>query len=262
MRTSSEKVAEPDLSYFEVQAYIGATKHMGGLRSTRELIELCHMGKGAYVLDVGCGVGATPCYLAKRHRCRVVGVDISGRMIARASGRAKRGGVEDRVEFRVADAQNLPFEDALFDAVICESVVTFIEDKQGALSECVRVTKPGGYVGFNEELWIESPPPAEVVEVAERAWGITDEILTSDDWTRLLEGSGLRDVVVRPHKFNTWRESTQVTRYAFGDLVGMLCRVLSLYVKIPAFRKYMKKTRWLPRGLFDYLGYGLFVGRK
>ena len=45
--------------YFEFQAEIGFTKHMGGLKATKELIELCHIDKGKYVLEVGCGVGKT-----------------------------------------------------------------------------------------------------------------------------------------------------------------------------------------------------------
>jgi len=48
-----------------LQADIGITKYAGGLKTTRELIELCHINKDTYVLDVGCGVGLTPCYLAK-----------------------------------------------------------------------------------------------------------------------------------------------------------------------------------------------------
>ena len=92
---SPEEISELEPSYFELQAYWGATKHMGGLRATKELIELCHINKGKYVLDVGCGVGITPCYIAKRHGCRVVGVDISEGMIDWSNERAKREGVED-----------------------------------------------------------------------------------------------------------------------------------------------------------------------
>jgi len=157
-RSEPKETPGPQLSYFELQAYVGTTKHMGGLETTKDLIELCHIGKGTYVLDVGCGVGATACYLARRYGCRVVGVDISEAMIARSNERAEGVSVADRVEFRVADTQDLPFEDALFDVVIGESVVTFIEDKQLVVSECVRVTRSGGYVGLNEELWTETPP--------------------------------------------------------------------------------------------------------
>lgn len=191
----------PDLeiSYFELQAYVGTTKHMGGLETTKELIELCHINRESYVLDVGCGVGATACYLAKRFGCRVVGVDIRESMIARSNERAQKEGAADLVEFKVADAQHLPFEDALFDAVLCESVATFIEDKQRVVNECARVTQPGGYVGLNEELWLQAPP-AQVVERVRHIWSIKPDILTLEGWMELLEGAGLSDIITRTYK--------------------------------------------------------------
>ena len=57
--------------YFDLQADWGITKHMGGLKATRELIELCHITRGHYVLVVGGGIGTTPVYLARQHGCRV-----------------------------------------------------------------------------------------------------------------------------------------------------------------------------------------------
>jgi arsenite methyltransferase len=254
-------MSDPELSYFELQAYVGTTKHMGGFETTKELIALCHIGKDTYVLDVGCGVGATACYLAKRFGCSVVGVDIRESMIARSNERAQKVGVTDRVEFRVADAQNLPFEDALFDVVICESVATFIEDKQRVVSECARVTKPGGYVGLNEELWIEVPP-AQVVERVRHIWDIKPDILTLEGWRGLLEGAGLSDVVALTYKFNARRESSQMKRYSFQDMWRMFYRTLYLYIKNPAFRKYMAADRYLPKDTFEYLGYAVLVGRK
>ena len=143
MQANNESsAAEVRPSYFELQAYWGATKHMGGMRTTRELIELCHIQKGAYVLDVGCGVGATPAYLAKKLGCHVVGIDIADTMIVRARQKVEHEQVEDQVELHAADAQNLPFDDGLFDAVIAESVLTFMPDKARAVGECARVTKP------------------------------------------------------------------------------------------------------------------------
>jgi cyclopropane fatty-acyl-phospholipid synthase-like methyltransferase len=61
--------------YFAFLAQLGFTKHIGSMQATRELIELCHIQRGAHVLDVGCGVGATPRYLAEELGCRVIGVD-------------------------------------------------------------------------------------------------------------------------------------------------------------------------------------------
>lgn len=261
MEDKKPEISSPEISYFELQAYVGTTKHMGGFETTKALIELCHINQGIDVLEVGCGVGATACYLAKKYGCRVVGVDLLESMIARSKERAQREGVVNRVEFRVADVQDLPFEDARFDVVIGESVLTFIKDKQRALSECARVTRPGGSVGLNEELWLGTPP-AQMVEQVRRIWEIKPDIPTLEGWMGLLEGVGLRDIVVQVHEFDTRREATQVQRYRFPDMWRMFYRTLFLYIKNPAFRKYMAERRHLPTDLFKYLGYAIFVGRR
>ena len=88
----------------------------------------------------------------------------------------------------VADAHMLPFKNDLFDIVIGESVLAFL-NKQRALSECVRVTKPGGYVGFNEATWVEEPS----VEFVEYISSITGAKLeTPNGWKSLLENFGLK----------------------------------------------------------------------
>ena len=156
---------EPEISYFGLQAHIGTTKHMGGMETTRELISLCGIAEDSVVLELGCGVGATACYLAQEIGCRVVGVDIREAMVRQSEERAQRVGVTDRVAFRVADARDLPFEDCSFDAVIAESVGTFIAEKQRVVDEGARVTRGCGMVGFNEEIWLKPPPPALAEEI-------------------------------------------------------------------------------------------------
>ena len=256
---SQEQVLASGLAYFDLQAYIGTTKHMGGLAATKELAALCHIDRHAFVLDVGSGVGATPCYLARTYAAHAIGIDVHQAMVAQARERARREGVEDLVEFQIADARDLPFEDSLFGATMGESVVSFIDDKQRVLDEAARVTETGGYVGFNEEIWLETPP-RRLVEFARLTWNV--EPLSLPDWTDMLEEADLHDIVVERHRVSTWREASQVKRYRVRDLIRMACRTLSLYVSQPAFRKYMAERRRVPRDLFDYLGYALIVGRK
>lgn len=259
-----EDASKVEPSYFELQAYWGATKHMGGLKATKELIELCHIDGEAQVLDVGCGVGATPCYIAKTHGCRVIGVDIPERMINRVHERARREGVADRVELCVADAQSLPFQGCLFDAVIGESVLTFVRDKRRAVSEYVRVTRPSGYVGLNEEIWMKTPPQG-LVEYSRRLWDIEAEILTSESWEELLRASGLRDIVARLCRFKSslGEYIEEIRRYSPRDYLSASYRALALYLKSSAFRKYTKgRFTSLPKDFFEYMGYGIYVGRK
>jgi len=263
-QSSLEKISELENSYFELQAYWGMTKHMGGLKATEQLVELCHINQDKYVLVVGCGVGVTSCYLAKRYGCRVVGVDLSEKMVDRSKERAKREGVEDRVEFKVADAQNIPFEDATFDAVICESVNAFIENKPRALSEYVRVIKPGRYVGLNEVTWLKKPPQ-ELAAYLYRIMGA--EFLTCNNgWKGLLEGSGLRETMALTYKTNALSQwINEVRQFDFLDFIRAWCRYLYMFVKSPACRRFTKEALTFPRSifsLFKYFGYGIYVGRK
>jgi arsenite methyltransferase len=254
---------EEDPTYFELHAYTGATKHMGGLNTTKELIELCGIDEGTYVLEIGCGVGATACYMAKNLGCRVLGVDIRPSMVDRARERAGRERLEDRVEFRVADATDLPFEDGSFDVVLVESVTTFIEDKAAAIGEYARVARPGGCVALNEEIWLKTPPLEEIVEYAAITWEIHTDIVTLDDWVRLLEASGLHVTVSSARTFGAMTNVSELARYGCRGFLTLLWRTTKLYFSSSAFRKYMmERRRRLPKGIWDHLGYALVVARK
>lgn len=224
---------------------------------------MCRINKDKYVLDVGCGLGRTVCYIAKKHGCKMVGVDISDRMVEKSNQRARKEGVEDKVKFRVADAQSLPFEDGLFDAVICESVVAFAEDKKRVVGEHMRVNKPGGYVGFNECTWVKTPPPG-LVEYLSRVVGAKME--TPNGWRELLEDSGLTDIVARTYKVRALDQwANEIRQLDFMEHLGAWHRFLFLLVKDPACRRFAKEALRMPKNIFDifkYFGYGIYVGRK
>jgi len=262
----SRKGDESEQHFFDYAAEAGLTKHYGGLGATEELAELCHIGEDVYVLDVGCGAGQTACFFAKRLGCRVMGVDIVERIVERSRERADAEGVADRTEFRVADAQSLPFEDDTFDAVITESVTVFPEDKEKAVNEYMRVTKPGGYVGLSESTWLKTPPPPEILAWAAQDLGAHVKPLTSDGWTRLLDGAGLRDIVSRTYEIQVQREAKAlVGRYGYGGILRSLWRVLVMYTRNPAYRRFVKSVRKagvVPANLVEYLGYGIYVGSK
>lgn len=257
---------EQEQTFFDFAAEVGLTKHLGGIGATQELVKLCHIDKGQYILDVGCGAGVTPCYLAKRYGCKVVGVDISERMIERSRERARKEGIANLMEFRVADAQELPFENDLFDAVITESVTAFPENKQKAVQEYARVTKSGGYVGLNESTWLKVPPPPEMVAWASQDLGASVKPLTSDEWRDLLENAGLREIVIKIGAVDTKDEARGIIqRYGCRGMLGVMWRMLHLYIRNPAYRRFVKKVQGegiTPQNLDEYFGYGIYVGKK
>lgn len=268
MKNKEASVPEQDFSYFGIQASWGVTKHFGGIAGTNELAALCHIDEGKHILEVGCGTGVTTCHLVKSTGCQVTGVDLSGKMIEWARKRARRKGLERKIRFSIADAQYLPFADNVFDAVICESVTAFPENKQRAVSEYVRVTKAGGYVGMNEGTWVKASPPRELIEFIERSMG-NARFLPAEGWQALLQNAGLTEITARTYEINALSQRINEMRgLDFQDRLDRLRGIKDftrLYISSASFRKYAKEitpSMRIIKSLFTYLGYGVYVGRK
>ena len=257
---TTEKNALLSVNFLDMQADVGVTKHIGGFEATNELLSLCHIEDARQVLNVGCGIGVGSTYIAKKYGCHVVGVDISEKMIEWSRRRAREERVEAKVEFRTADVLDLPFEAGRFDVVFAESVLIFVEDKARAIRECVRVTKPGGYVGLNEGFWTEQPSP-EMVALAKDAVGPC--VPTIEAWQALWEASGLQERVVRTRQVDARTEvKSRIQWIGWQWLLRAWGRALRLYITNPAIRQSIKEMFDVPSEVFQYAGYGLFVGRK
>ena len=257
-------------SFLDMQAYVGITKHIGGLPATRTLLSLCHVENAREILEVGCGIGVGPAYAAKTYDCRVVGVDISGRMIEWSRRRAREERVQDKVEFQVADVLALPFESDRFDAILCESVLAFVADKERAIRELVRVTRPGGYVGLNEAFLLTETPSPQVVDLARQ---MGTEMVSLDAWKALWNASGLHARVVRAYRIDPVREVRSRMRWiGLRWLVRGWARALRVYLTQPSLRPALetqlgaaKDTREEEHGTpsaWASFGYGLFIGQK
>lgn len=101
---------------------------------------------GVRLLDLGCGTGDDVCFLSRSvgPHGRVVGVDVSGTMVAEARRRAQAADVP--ASFCQGDAQALSFVDGAFDATRAERLLQQLGDPRQALDEMVRVIRPGGRV--------------------------------------------------------------------------------------------------------------------
>lgn len=114
---------------------------------------------GDAALDLCCGTGDLA--LALRERVgpsgRVVGADFSERMLALAQDKALERGMPD-VTFEWADALELPYSDASFDAVTVGFGARNLADLERGVGEMVRVTKPGGHVVILEITQPRRPP--------------------------------------------------------------------------------------------------------
>jgi ubiquinone/menaquinone biosynthesis C-methylase UbiE len=257
---TTEKKAPLSVNFLDMQAYVGITKHIGGIEATNELLSLCHIEDAREVLNVGCGIGVASTHIAGKYDCHVVGVDISEKMIEWSRRRAREERAEAKVKFRTADVLDLPFEADRFDVVFTESVLIFVEDKARAIRECARVTKPGGYVGLNEGMWTKQPSPEMIVRVKD---AIGPFIPTIETWQALWEASGLQERLLKTYQVDARTEvKSRIQWIGWRWLLRAWGRALRLYITNPAVRQSIKEMFDVPAEVFRYAGYGLFVGKK
>ena len=122
-------------------AVVGTTLQIVG----ESLCEVLDLRSGARVLDVAAGNGNATLAAARRW-CEVTSTDYVPALLE--SGRARALAEGHSIDFQEADAENLPFPDAKFDAVMSTFGVMFTPNQEKAASELARVCKPGGRIGL------------------------------------------------------------------------------------------------------------------
>lgn len=106
-------------------------------------IAFCDIGRAHRVLDVGCGTGAMCDALdATFPACHVTGVDLSLEFVRHCRARLPLA----RFSFDRANAAELPYQDARFDAALSLLLLMLVPDQAGVAAELQRVTRPGGVV--------------------------------------------------------------------------------------------------------------------
>ncbi len=128
------------------ELYEGDWGSFEGQRLARERIHwICAQAEGPEVLDIGCSQGIASILLAREGK-RMTGVDVQAASIEFAEERrsGEEDPVRDRLRFAVAEASNLPFEDASFDTVLLGEVLEHLIDVGPPLAEARRVLRSGG----------------------------------------------------------------------------------------------------------------------
>lgn len=141
------------------------------VRATRWRREIWQRVIGPRVLEIGIGTGKNVRFHPTG--ARVVGIDISPRMLERARRRVARYSAS--TELLVADAQQLPFASASFDTVVSTFVFCSVPDPAAALAEARRVLVPGGQLLLLEHVLSERPLLRRLMRwldpIPARLWG-------------------------------------------------------------------------------------------
>jgi ubiquinone/menaquinone biosynthesis C-methylase UbiE len=209
---------------------------------------------GLDLLDVGCGPGTLTVDLGRRvPGGRVVGIDRSREVVARAAAYAASSGAE--VEFATGDVYSLAFPNASFDVVHAHQVLQHLTDPVRALREMRRVLKPGGVVAVRDsdyscfswapldprlDRWLASyravarhngaePDAGRFLKGWVRAAGFRSLTVTSSTWT-------FADDASSQWWGGLWAERCELSGYAEQALVYGLASKAELADSAAAFR--------------------------
>lgn len=152
---------------------------------------------GETVLDLGSGAGFD-CFLAAKRvgrRGRVIGVDMTPEMVAKARDNARRVDATN-VDFRLGEIEHLPVLDASIDAVLSNCVINLSPDKGAVFREAFRVLKPGGRLAISDVIATQ-PMPAALAKDLEAYTGCVAGAASVELLRRLLAEVGFEEVSIR-----------------------------------------------------------------
>lgn len=116
----------------------------GGITTTKEFVAMLDLKEGAYVLDVGCGIGGSAFLMKRDYGAKVLGFDLSVNMIDIAQERLAKHGMEADVKFEVQDATQIEYPNETFDVIYSRDTILHIEDKETLFANFLKWLKPGG----------------------------------------------------------------------------------------------------------------------
>ena len=155
---------------------------------------IAKLAPGEVVLDLGSGAGFD-CFLAARQvgeTGRVIGVDMTPEMLAKARENARKGGYAN-VEFRLGEIEHLPVADNSVDVILSNCVINLSPDKRAVFRDAFRVLKPGGRLAISDVLATKHLPEKFSEDTALLCGCIAGAALV-EDVKRMLEEVEFADV--------------------------------------------------------------------
>jgi len=191
-----------------------------------DLVAAAGVGPSETVLDVGCGTGVAAREAARQsgNDTLVTGADVNGPMLLAAQGFATDAGLHG-IRWVECDAADMPFDDGVFDVVLCQQGIQFMPDKTAALVEMARVLKPGGRLAAS--VWKSVSPLGKAFscvldrhfgEGTTEPWQAVYSLGDREQVRTLAEGAGFEDIYIEfDVKFVRHRDPTA---FVAGAIAG------------------------------------------
>ncbi|TQF36725.1 hypothetical protein UNPF46_21370 [Bradyrhizobium sp. UNPF46] len=163
--------------------------------ATHELARLAGLSRGAYVLDVGCGLGGPSRRLAAEYGCEILAIDITRPFLDVASGLTERATLSGKIELIHGDAVDYSFPRQCFDFVWMQVAAANIFARSALYRNLFRALRPGGRLALYDIF--EGPNPGLHFPVPWSFDGTTSALLTEGDTIALCRAAGFKYITGR-----------------------------------------------------------------
>lgn len=168
---------------------MGDSLHPGGLSLTKELGERLDLKPKDNVLDLASGLGASAIFLAEEFGSNIYGIDLSRKNVDEANITAQQRCIPN-VQFKVGDAEKIPFKDEQFDVIISECSYCLFPNKVLAAQEIYRTLKAKGRLGITD-VAIEKPLPFDIERLILKVACLADA-LSMQGYKEIFEETGFK----------------------------------------------------------------------
>ena len=162
--------------------------------------EFAKIKEGDTVIDLGSGAG-NDAFIARRltgEKGKVIGIDFTEAMIARAKENAEKLGLKN-VEFRQGDIEDMPVTSNKADVLVSNCVLNLVPNKHKVFSEIYRVLKPGGHFSISD-IVLDGLLPERWKEVAALYAGCVSGAIQRSEYLGIIEEAGFKNITLQKDK--------------------------------------------------------------
>ena len=272
--SSTDTTAACCANFYEqdiIQELLGGSYHPGGENLSGTLARSLGLTPGQTVLDVACGVGTTSRLMSKQLGLCATGLDFSKINVGKAeqlsadeahpesTGESTPLFPPGELKFVEGSADDLPFDDAQFDGVVCECAVSTFADQSKAAKEFFRVLKPGGVFGMTDMVLNGELPKDYAEQVA--PWTCMAKALNAAGYSQLFSEAGFQLIDDQDHSHTLLEMATDIKRKLVMAGVGKaLGAIGSLGMSLSEMRSMLSQSSDLVRS--ETIQYRLLLFRK
>jgi arsenite methyltransferase len=193
--TGAEEAVTLDIGYSKKQLTVVPEGANLGLGCGAPIDHLA-LQAGETVVDLGSGAGIDVFLAADAvgETGRVIGIDMTPEMLARARRNAEKAGITN-AEFREGRLEALPVDSGTVDAITSNCVINLVPDKAAVFAEIARVLRPGGRVVISD-IVLDKPLPPEIEKDVYAYVGCISGAAMREDYLGMIRGAGLGDIEI------------------------------------------------------------------